>query len=1102
MQAMHTPRSNAELTLRKQQKMHIWIDGQCLQTASNVRGIGRYVSELLRALHLRTDVQLTVSFNANLKHQAVAARTYLADTLPNIRIETWYGTASAGEIAHGYTPQRIADDRILAAHINAIAPDVALCPSSFEGFEDNSSPLVTLDDVECPTACIFHDAIPHRFPERYFHHPNIAPAYYRRFYSLPKYDFVLCNSDFTQDEYRELFDKDNCVTIGAGLPADFEDLLAADLTNVKLPKALTAYILYVGGLDWRKNVGMLVKALARIPDVQSGMMQFVLAGDHSEPELAPLRNLWAANGLPDDGLVVTGWVSDAQLVKLYRNASIAVQPSLMEGFGLAALEAMASGCPFIAARGGAVGEVVAREDLLFDGHTPDELAKLLSHILKDTSFRQDAVAFGKQRAKEFSWEKSAEITVSALRAMLEEKLVSAPSRAPAIEARPANAAPPRLIMDVTSTAQSTLLSGIQRVIHRLTTALVNSDTPPVSETILSYADDSSGWYRMKNLSNAAITRNPLDGLPYAADDSYFLIDSSWGYPEIQGSRLLNAMAMGQTVVHGIHDIGPLTKPGMTIESMPAVFRRWFEFILGHSTGIICVSRAVADEVYALLEAIELPRPMNVGYIRLGADFSAAPADPEWLDFLGDRPTFMMVGTIEPRKGHSIVLDAFERLWSRGVDVNLLLIGKPGWNTRILYERIKVHPEAERRLFLREEVRDGQLRAAYSAVNALIMASYLEGFGLPVVEAGHFGCPVILSDIPVFREVGQGAPVAQYFEMGNAGALAQVVEEMAGQDRLAYPQDGTAWPTWEGTAQEVRDIILGDNWYRRYRPRNLSPNAVPALIGNIRMRQPLDLPDRKHSFRYVEGPMVSDDGRRLQFIIALRNESSKLWSSNGLPGKGMEINIGSHIVAEDGAMLDYENPRTPIPFVLPPGDELYLPIYVNADWLARGARYVDVEVVQEAVDWFGTTFRLDLTQPPVSPGKDRDGSVADLRPMLLREPFSVPGQSGKFLLLGLMNATHHGIDMSDHASGDVLRIAMLDDASRSIGDCKIVSSFSRLDPAGYGLLTVQCPARAFVQADSLAILLGNQDQVEWRLKLVSGKISRISQAEPIPADQPA
>ncbi len=1070
--------------------MHIWIDGQCLQTASNVRGIGRYVSELLRALCLRSDVELTVSLNVNLKHQAVAARTYLTHTLPNIRIETWYGTASTGEIAHGYTPQRIADDHILAAHINAIAPDIALCPSSFEGFEDNSSPLVYLDDVVCPTACIFHDAIPHRFPERYFHHPNIAPAYYRRFYALPKYDFVLCNSDFTKDEYHELFDKDNCVTIGAGLPADFEGLLAADLTSVKVPKDLTAYVLYVGGLDWRKNVGMLVKALARVPAIQNGMMKFVLAGDHSEPELAPLRSLWMANGLPDDGLVVTGWVSDAQLVKLYRDASIAVQPSLMEGFGLAALEAMASGCPFIAARGGAVGEVVAREDLLFDGQRSDELATLLSRILQDEAFRDDAVAFGKRRAKEFSWEKSADITLSALRGMLDDKqTLLSPVRV--VDSSPAKVGSPRLIMDVTSTAQSTLLSGIQRVIQRLTTALVSSDAPQVSETVLSYADDSSGWYRMKHLNNAAITRNPLDGLSYSADDSYFLIDSSWGYPEIQGPRLLNAMAMGQTVVHGIHDIGPLTKPGMTIESMPAVFRRWFEFILGHSTGIICVSRAVADEVYGLLEAIELPRPMDVGYIRLGADFSAAPADPEWLDFLGDRPTFMMVGTIEPRKGHSIVLDAFERLWSRGVNVNLLLIGKPGWNTRILYERLKVHPEAERRLFLREEVRDGQLRAAYAHVSALIMASYLEGFGLPVVEAGHFGCPVILSDIPVFREVGQGAPVAKYFEMGNAGALAHLVEEMAGQERVRHLQTGTNWPTWEGTAQDVRDIIFGDNWYRRYRPRNLAPNAVPALIGNIRMRQPLEIPDRKHSFRYVEGPMVSDDGHRLQFIVALRNEGSKLWSSNGLPGKGLEVNIGSHIVAEDGTMLDYENPRTPIPFVLPPGDEIYLPIYVNADWLARGARYVDVDVVQEAVAWFGDTIRLDLTQPPGDPDKHRGGSVADLRPMLLREAFSVPGQSGKFLVLGFINATHHGIDMSDYASGDIFRIAMLDDTSHAIGDCKIVSGFSRLDPAGYGLITVQCPGRGFVQAESLAILLGNHHQVEWRLNLVSGKVSRIA-----------
>lgn len=1068
--------------------MHIWIDGQCLQTASNVRGIGRYVSELLSAMNARGDVKLTVSLNANMKEQCVAARTYLVETLPQVDVRIWHGIASGGETAYGYTPQRISDDRILAAHVNNIAPDIALCPSPFEGFDDRSSPFVFLDDVRCKTACIFHDAIPHRFPERYFHHPNISPAYYRRFYSLGRYDYVLCNSEFTLQEYRELFDKDNCVSIGAGLSAVFKELIDSQLSSVTIRKPLHDYLLYVGGLDWRKNVPMMVEALALTPEFQARGMQFVLAGDHSEPELAPIRALWRKYELPEDSLATTGWVSDAQLVKLYRHALVAVQPSLMEGFGLAALEAMASSCAFIAARGGAVGEVVGRDDLLFDGHDPENLAALISRIINDDAFREDAIGFGLKRADEFSWQSSADVAVRNMRTVVTD----GPPRPIQLNLHPPKKSPPpRLIMDVTSTAQSPLLSGIQRVIHRLSSALIDTQLPATAEIVLAYADDPSGWYRMDRLDKAAISRDPLAQLAHEANDVHLLIDSSWGYTEAQAQRLVNAMAMGQAVIHGVHDLGPLTKPGMTVESMPHVFRRWLEFILGHSTGIICVSRTVADELYALAETIQLPRPMNIGYIRLGADFNDSLSEPEWLDFIDGRPTFIMVGTIEPRKGHAVVVEAFEQLWARGEEVNLLLIGKPGWNTRILSEKLKHHPQAERRLFLRQQVSDGQLRAAYEQATALIMASYLEGFGLPVVEAGHFGCPVILSDLPVLREVGQGAPLARYFPAGDAVALSKVIEEMASAGHRNFSKVDFGWPNWAGTAQEVRDIIFGGNWYRRYQPVNIAPNAVPAAIGDVRMTTSLTSTERAHHLRWIEGPMISQDGDRIQFTVGIRNDSTRLWSSNGLPGKGLEVNVGSHIIGVDGTILDYENPRSPIPFILAPAEELFIPIYVSTEWLARGAKHVDVEVVQEAVAWFGVPLRLDLAQPPITVDPTHQlGDLADLTPILLREPFPVAGQSGKFVVFGFINSGH-GLVIIDEADDSRLQVTMRNDLDQPIEQCRIVNCFENVAPGGYGLMTIHLSTEAFILSDSLGIRLGCDMVTDWRLDLVTRKFRKQS-----------
>jgi glycosyltransferase involved in cell wall biosynthesis len=155
-------------------------------------------------------------------------------------------------------------------------------------------------------------------------------------------------------------------------------------------------------------------------------------------------------------------------------------------------------------------------------------------------------------------------------------------------------------------------------------------------------------------------------------------------------------------------------PAMTDAGMPPCFANWFRFILGNSTGIICVSRATADDVDMMIRAIRLPRPMKIGYIQLGADFTDGPADDAWITPDGEDPLFLMVGTIEPRKGHALVLDAFDRHWAAGGKGRLLLIGKAGWNTRLLELRLRHHPQLGKRLLLYTNVSDAQLRGPMPA----------------------------------------------------------------------------------------------------------------------------------------------------------------------------------------------------------------------------------------------------------------------------------------------------------------------------------------------------------------------------------------------------
>lgn len=110
----------------------------------------------------------------------------------------------------------------------------------------------------------------------------------------------------------------------------------------------------------------------------------------------------------------------------------------------------------------------------------------------------------------------------------------------------------------------------------------------------------------------------------------------------------------------------------------------------------------------------------------------------------------MVGTIEPRKGHSRVLSAYEHLWDEGLQEVLVLIGKRGWKCESTIKKIENHPELVIRLYWFESASDEFLDQVYRISNFLIAASYGEGFGLPVVEASNYGIPILARNIPIFN----------------------------------------------------------------------------------------------------------------------------------------------------------------------------------------------------------------------------------------------------------------------------------------------------------------------------------------------------------------
>ena len=239
--------------------MRLWIDGQCLQTPSRLRGIGRYVTELVRAIaENHPEVELLMSFNASMPNEALLAREAVSDIIDPANIHVWHGAVRGGEATEGYTPERRLSELAIAHHVNCLAPDVALSASPFEGVGDLAVPLLPERGCTGPIASIFYDAIPFRYKERYLTHALLSTYYHRRLNAYSGFADNFCISAFSKNELQSVHPGVNAVNIAAGVSRNFSEI-AKSVSVDHLD--LGAFVLYVGALDWRKNVGAIVQSI-------------------------------------------------------------------------------------------------------------------------------------------------------------------------------------------------------------------------------------------------------------------------------------------------------------------------------------------------------------------------------------------------------------------------------------------------------------------------------------------------------------------------------------------------------------------------------------------------------------------------------------------------------------------------------------------------------------------------------------------------------------------------------------------------------------------------------------------------------------------------
>ena len=385
--------------------MKIGVDACCW---GNKRGYGRFTRELLEAV-LRVDRENEYLFFFDASVDA----SELPVSAEKIFVET---SQAAIEAASASGRRSVKDLLAMSRAVWKHKIDLFFFPTVYSYFPvfNRAKIVVTI-----------HDLIADRRPELIF--PNARSKFFwklKQNFAVRQADLILTVSEFSCRQIAGFFNlKESDLRIVCEGARDVFKVLPKDraMTDALGRYGLKSdekFLLYVGGISPHKNLGALIDAFD-IAAHTNPNLKLVLVGDYKTdsffsayPEL--LKQVAAQN--LNSKIVFTGFVPDKDLAQLYNACEMLVFPSLEEGFGLPALEAMASGAAVAAsASGGSLPEVLGTAGAYFDPLSVPDIAQTILEITSDTKLRSAMRETGLQRAENFRWSTAAEQTLTVFR---------------------------------------------------------------------------------------------------------------------------------------------------------------------------------------------------------------------------------------------------------------------------------------------------------------------------------------------------------------------------------------------------------------------------------------------------------------------------------------------------------------------------------------------------------------------------------------------------------------------------------------------------------------------------------------------------------------
>ncbi len=365
-----------------------------------------------------------------------------------------------------------------------------------------------------------------------------------------------------------------------------------------------------------------------------------------------------------------------------------------------------------------------------------------------------------------------------------------------------------IYVNITNSLTTKARTGIQRVVKELVKRLRTSDR----YQFVAYSENS--FYKVEQAvlwQQYFLCKDVFLNEPFSLDDivegDVFLdIDASWGDPYDASMLYRNLKLKRVTLVKVHYDAVPILFPKFSHENTRFRYIDNFSAALMYVDFWICISETVKRDLERISKSLKLAKPV-VSVIDLGADLPLDLTAKELtknINFkeITRKNLIISVGTVEPRKNYELVLDSYDYLVAtKSVEVNLVIVGKNGWNNESIVGRIKNHPLFGRGVYWLDSATDTDLAYLYKKAKVCLCLSHYEGYGLPVVEAALHNVPVICPRDTAMAEVGgPNITLVDYNAVNVASAVFEVLNQRRSEVFHYIPT------SWDESAEQIKRII--------------------------------------------------------------------------------------------------------------------------------------------------------------------------------------------------------------------------------------------------------------------------------------------------------